>query len=316
MEVFCKMDKADIIAKLGNGPGSDPEFKSEYALVKSGVLGSEKVQLARVETVHTFNAAGMRVSRKVAFVRAGEFSRMGCGELGSPSCTAQIVSMPTYEHGVATMADGTIVEFHKLVPGTGYETVELFVDVGRRHDIELLGPANTYRRQQPGERYQVALQNMIGLLTYLSTNLLTYLLTDRLTDRPTDQLTYLPIYLTYLPTYPIDRPTDRPTDGPTYLLILTYQPTYLPTDPLTYIPLLYALLTYLLTYLPAYLICLLCLPTYLPTYLPPTFLLTFLTYVPTYPPHSLLITITTNWQTSSSSPWQPGLGASDEYLPR
>ena len=283
MEVFCKMEKADIIAKLGNGPGSDPEFKSEYALVKSGVLGSEKVQLARVETVHTFNAAGMRVSRKVAFVRAGEFSRMGCGELGSPSCTAQIVSMPTYEHGVATMADGTIVEFHKLVPGTGYETVELFVDVGRRHDIELLGPANTYRRQQPGERYQVALQNMIGLLTYLSTNLLTYLLTDRLTDRPTDQLTYLPIYLTYLPTYPIDRPTDRPTDGPTYLLILTYQPTYLPTDPLTYIPLLYALLTYLPTYLPTLSVYFVYLPTYPPTSHLPSYLPSLLTYPPTHP---------------------------------
>ena len=46
MEVFCKMDRVKIIAKLGNAPASDPEFKSEFALVKKGVEGAEKVELA------------------------------------------------------------------------------------------------------------------------------------------------------------------------------------------------------------------------------------------------------------------------------
>ena len=110
IEVFCKETKQTVLVKLKD----DPTFKSELDLVRNGVMGAEVVALARRAFLLTTNTCGMRVKRLMASVHRDEFTKHGCGELGSPACSAELVTMPSYEHGVYTMSEGTVMELKEL----------------------------------------------------------------------------------------------------------------------------------------------------------------------------------------------------------
>ena len=136
------------------------EFKTEFWNVRRGVEAAAVV--ARREVISTTNITGMRISRKMAFIHREEWARLGGGEPGSSSCSAQVVQMPTYEGGSVGVIEGTVCELSALPEGAAHEVIELFMQSGRIHDVELLSPAMTFRRGQPGERFQVAVNNMLG----------------------------------------------------------------------------------------------------------------------------------------------------------
>ena len=157
-EAFPSMFQAEVIVQYNESE----EFRLEYALVRRGVEAAGGASGVRPETVTTLNILGMRLARKMAWVHKDEFARCGGGELGSPGCSAQVLQMPTYEGGVVGQVIGTVVEMHDLPPDCRYETVELFLQSGREHNIELLGPSTTFRKARPAERYLAFVNNMIS----------------------------------------------------------------------------------------------------------------------------------------------------------
>ena len=113
----------------------------------------------RKEKVLTLVSSGLRVYRDTAFVRKDEFSHHGLGDLGTPECTAKVYRIPSYESG--ELVEGTLLEFHQLPKGCKFETVQAFTETGRLHEIELLGPRNTFRKEQAAERYAHTVGGMI-----------------------------------------------------------------------------------------------------------------------------------------------------------
>ena len=139
----------------------DPLFKKEFMLVRQGVQAANLVALRR-EEVQTESFFGLRMVRQVAFIRREEFSRIGAGELGSPSCSAPALQLPSYSGTPGELVEGTIVELDEVPPDCHYEMCECFMHTGRKHAIELLGPDRTFRKGQCGERFQQSVSSMVS----------------------------------------------------------------------------------------------------------------------------------------------------------
>ena len=141
VEAFIPMSLAQIQAKMR----VNPEFEAEVESSKKGVRAAIHIMRQRKERVTKNEHEGVRIIRRVAFVRTEEFKLIYKKEPGSPGCSAPLIRFPSYSMSAGDW-EGTFMELGDcLEHGINHLEVELFASVDRHYSAEILRPCGVVR---------------------------------------------------------------------------------------------------------------------------------------------------------------------------
>ena len=82
--MWPKLELKQIVVKFAQ----EAEFRVDFWKVRAGVKVAKEA--ARREHLLTHTQTGYRACRRVAFINRTEFARIGCGDLGTPGCSATV----------------------------------------------------------------------------------------------------------------------------------------------------------------------------------------------------------------------------------
>ena len=133
-----------------------PQTAHEWELVVGSVEKAQASDTQRQDFIRGSSSCGITVSMKAGYINAENFLK----HFGMDIITAGFEQLD-FPFLPRELRKGTILKRSTIPPGLVWEKVNVWATQDRSHEQLLLGPSGTFRKEQPKNRYDLAVSSML-----------------------------------------------------------------------------------------------------------------------------------------------------------